>query len=164
MNNKENIKDNIQNTDTSFNFETKTVKLNNGIDMPILGLGTWTLNNEEAEEAVYVAIKNGYRLIDTAQYYGDEVGVGRGVRKAIKEGIIKREDVFITSKIYASTDHSKAIETSLNNLDIEYIDLLLIHQPGFDDKGLYQTMEKYYKEGKLKAIGISNYYTKEAVD
>ena len=108
--------------------------------------------------------KNGYRLIDTAQYYGDEVGVGKGVRKAIDEGIVKREDVFVTSKIYASTDHNKAIEKSLSNLDLDYIDLLLIHQPGFDDKGLYQTMEKYYKEGKLKAIGISNYYTKEAID
>lgn len=158
------IKENIKNRDTSFDFSNRYVTLNNGIKMPIIGLGTWTFTNEEAEEAVYIAIKNGYRLIDTAQYYGDEVGVGKGVRKAISEGIVKREDVFVTSKIYASTDHNKAIEKSLNNLDIGYIDLLLIHQPGFDDKGLYQTMEKYYKEGKLKAIGISNYYTKEAID
>ncbi len=150
--------------DTSFDFSNKYVTLNNGIKMPIIGLGTCTFTNEEAEEAVYTAIKNGYRLIDTAQYYGDEVGVGKGVRKAIDEGIVKREDIFATSKIYASTDHNKAIEKSLSNLDLDYIDLLLIHQPGFDDKGLYQTMEKYYKEGKLKAIGISNYYTKEAID
>ena len=158
------MKENIKNKDTSFNFSNRYVTLNNGIKMPIIGLGTWTFTNEEAEEAVYIAIKNGYRLIDTAEYYGDEVGVGKGVRKAINEGIVKREDVFVTSKIYASTDHNKAIEKSLNNLDLDYIDLLLIHQPGFDDKGLYQTMEKYYKEGKLKAIGISNYYTKEAID
>ena len=158
------IKENIKNKDTSFDFSNRYVILNNGIKMPIIGLGTWTFTNEEAEEAVYIAIKNGYRLIDTAQYYGDEVGVGKGVRKAIDEGIVKREDIFVTSKIYASTDHNKAIEKSLNNLDLNYIDLLLIHQPGFDDKGLYQTMEKYYKEGKLKAIGISNYYTKEAID
>ena len=158
------IKENIKNKDTSFDFSNKYVILNNGIKMPIIGLGTWTFTNEEAEEAVYIAIKNGYRLIDTAQYYGDEVGVGKGVRKAISEGIVKREDIFVTSKIYASTDHNKAIEKSLSNLDLDYIDLLLIHQPGFDDKGLYQTMEKYYKEGKLKAIGISNYYTKEAID
>lgn len=138
--------------------------LNNGITMPSLGYGTWTLSNDEAEELVYNAIKIGYRLIDTAQYYGNEKGVGRGVRKAISEGIIKREDVFITSKIYASTDHNKAIERSLSNLDIEYIDLLLIHQPGFDDKGLYIAMENYYKQGKLKSIGISNYYTLEAVE
>ena len=158
------IKENIKNKDTSFDFSNRYVTLNNGIKMPIIGLGTWTYTNEEAEEAVYIAIKNGYRLIDTAQYYGDEVGVGKGVRKAIDEGIVKRENIFVTSKIYASTDHNKAIEKSLNNLDLDYIDLLLIHQPGFDDKGLYQTMEKYYKEGKLKAIGISNYYTKEAID
>ena len=158
------IKENIKNKDTSFDFSNKYVTLNNGIKMPIIGLGTWTFTNEEAEEAVYIALKNGYRLIDTAQYYGDEVGVGKGVRKAIDEGIVKREDIFVTSKIYASTDHNKAIEKSLSNLDLDYIDLLLIHQPGFDDKGLYQTMEKYYKEGKLKAIGISNYYTKEAID
>ena len=158
------IKENIKNKDTSFDFSNKYVTLNNGIKMPIIGLGTWTFTNEEAEEAVYIAIKNGYRLIDTAQYYGDEIGVGKGVRKAIDEGIVKREDIFVTSKIYASTDHNKAIEKSLNNLDLDYIDLLLIHQPGFDDKGLYQTMEKYYKEGKLKAIGISNYYTREAID
>ncbi len=158
------IKENIKNKDTSFDFDNRYVTLNNGIKMPIIGLGTWTFTNEEAEDAVYIAIKNGYRLIDTAQYYGDEVGVGKGVRKAIDEGIVKREDIFVTSKIYASTDHNKAIEKSLNNLELDYIDLLLIHQPGFDDKGLYQTMEKYYKEGKLKAIGISNYYTKEAID
>ena len=158
------IKENIKNKDTSFDFSNRYVILNNGIKMPIIGLGTWTFTNEEAEEAVYIAIKNGYRLIDTAQYYGDEIGVGKGVRKAIEEGIVKREDIFVTSKIYASTDHNKAIEKSLSNLDLDYIDLLLIHQPGFDDKGLYQTMEKYYKKGKLKAIGISNYYTKEAID
>lgn len=158
------IKENIKNKDTSFDFSNKYVILNNGIKMPIIGLGTWTFTNEEAEEAVYIAIKNGYRLIDTAQYYGDEIGVGKGVRKAIDEGIVKRKDVFVTSKIYASTDYNKAIEKSLSNLDLDYIDLLLIHQPGFDDKGLYKTMEKYYKEGKLKAIGISNYYTREAID
>ena len=149
---------------SNFNFNTKVVQLNNGYTMPILGLGTWTLTNEQAEECVYEAIKKGYRLIDTAQYYGDEVGVGKGVKKAISEGIVKREDVFVTSKIYASTDHNAAIEKTLSNLDIEYVDLLLIHQPGFDDKGLYKAMENYYKKGKLKAIGISNYYTKEAVD
>ena len=160
----EETKNKVTNTNTSFDFNNRYVTLNNGVKMPIIGLGTWTFTNEEAEEAVYIAIKNGYRLIDTAQYYGNEVGVGKGVRKAIDEGIIKREDAFVTSKIYASTDHNKAIEKTLNNLDIEYVDLLLIHQPGFDDKGLYQTMEKFYKEGKLKAIGISNYYTKEAVD
>ena len=165
VNVKEKEKDmNIIQNDTAFDFDKKMVKLNNGYYMPIIGLGTWTLSNEEAEECVYEAIKDGYRLIDTAQYYGDEVGVGRGVRKAIEEGLVKREDIFVTSKIYASKDHNAAIEKTLNNLDIEYVDLLLIHQPGFDDEGLYKAMENYYKKGKIKAIGISNYYTKEAVD
>ena len=159
-----NSKMNVINNNISFNMEEKYVTLNNRIKMPIIGLGTWTLSNEVAEEAVYTAIKNEYRLIDTAQYYGNEVGVGNAVRKAINEGLIKREDIFITSKIYASTNHSKAIDTTLENLNLEYVDLLLIHEPGFDDKGLYQTMEKYYEEGKIKALGISNYYTKESVE
>lgn len=132
--------------------------------MPVIGLGTWSFTNEEAEYAVYEAIKCGYRLIDTAAYYNDEIGVGRAVRKAIKEGLIKREDIFVTSKIYASTNHKKAIEKTLNNLDIGYLDLLLIHEPGFDDKGLYKEMERFYEEGRLKALGVSNYYTKESID
>lgn len=132
--------------------------------MPVLGLGTWTLNNKEAEECVYYAIKSGYRLIDTAQYYRNEVGVGRAVKRAISDGIIKREDIFVTSKIYASSNHTAAINRTLNNLDIDYVDLLLIHQPGFDDKGLYKCMEEFYKEGKIKSLGLSNYYTRQAVD
>lgn len=138
--------------------------LNNWISMPSLWLWTRTLSNEDAENAVYEAIKDGYRLIDTAQYYWNEIWVWRWVRKAISDGIIKREDVFITSKIYASSNHNDSIDKSLNNLDIGYIDLLLIHQPWFDDKWLYQTMEKYYKEWKIKSLWISNYYTKESVD
>ena len=165
-NNDKDNKDNIINTNTSFDLVNKTVTLNNGIKMPILGLGTWTLTNDEAEEAVYVAIKAGYRLIDTAEYYGDELGVGNGVKKAINEGIIKRDDVFITTKIMpgAYSNPDIAIEDSLKTLDVNYIDLMLIHQPGSNDEKVYKSMEKYYKEGKLKSIGISNYYTKSAVD
>ena len=153
-------------TDNNYTIENKTVILNNGIKMPILGLGTWTLSNNEAEESVYFAIKTGYRLIDTAEYYRDEEGVGRGVKKSILEGIIKREDIFITTKIMpdAYSNPSTAIENSLKTLDVDYIDLMLIHQPGSNDEKVYKSMEKYYKEGKLKSIGISNYYTKKAVD
>ena len=159
-----NLPTNTQEMNNSQEYFIADKVLNNWITMPSLWLWTWTLSNEEAEKAVYEAIKDGYRLIDTAQYYWNEIWVWKWVRKAIEDWLIKREDVFVTSKIYASSDHAAAIEKSLNNLNIDYIDLLLIHQPWFDDKWLYQTMEEYYKQWKLKSIWISNYYTKEAVD
>ncbi len=159
-----NLPTNTQEMNNSQEYFVADKVLNNWIKMPSLWLWTWTLSNEEAEKAVYEAIKDWYRLIDTAQYYWNEVWVWKGVRKAIEDWLIKREDIFVTSKIYASSDHAAAIEKSLNNLNIDYIDLLLIHQPWFDDKWLYQTMEEYYRQWKLKSIWISNYYTKEAVD
>ena len=149
-----------------FNFESRTVLLNSGYEMPIIGLGTWTLNDDEAENSVYHALKSGMRLIDTARYYGNEVGVGRGLQKAINEGIITREDVFITSKIYGG-NYDRAggiIDDVLKDLNVDYIDLLLIHQPGHDDEGVYKAMEDAVRAGKLRSIGISNYYTKEQVD
>jgi len=149
-----------------FDFEKQTVMLNSGYEMPIIGLGTWTLSDDEAENSVYHAIKSGMRLIDTARYYGNEVGVGRGLKRAIDEGIVTREEVFITSKIYGG-DYERAggiINDALSDLGVDYIDLLLIHQPGADDEGVYKAMEEAVKDGKLRSIGISNYYTKEAVD
>ncbi|MBE6110584.1 MAG: aldo/keto reductase [Erysipelotrichaceae bacterium] len=140
--------------------------LNSGYEMPIIGLGTWTLNDDEAENSVYHALKSGMRLIDTARYYGNEIGVGRGLRKAIDEGIVTREEVFITSKIYGG-DYERAggiINDALTDLDVDYIDLLLIHQPGADDEGVYKAMEDAVKDGRLRSIGISNYYTKQQVD
>ena len=151
---------------SQFDFERKTVMLNSGYEMPIIGLGTWTLNDDAAENSVYHALKSGMRLIDTARYYGNEVGVGKGIKKAIDDGIVSREDVFITSKIYGG-NYERArgiIDDALADLDVEYIDLLLIHQPGADDKGVYKAMEEAVKDGKLRSIGISNYYTKEQVD
>lgn len=137
------------------------VKLNSGYDMPVLGLGTWTQDNDTAENSVYEAIRAGYRLIDTARYYGNEAGVGRGVMRAIREGIITREDIFITSKImpgnYSNADN--AIDSSLNALGLGYVDLMLIHQPGYNDEEAYKALERGVMAGKIRSIGISNYYT-----
>lgn len=147
-------------------MEKGTVMLNSGYSMPILGLGTWSLSNEEAEESVYAALSCGMRLIDTARYYQCEVGVGRGLQRAIDDGIVKREDVFITSKVMPS-DYDRAaqgIDDSLRDLGVDYVDLMLIHQPGSNDEAVYKAMEQAVKDGKLKSIGISNYYTKEQVD
>lgn len=149
-----------------FDFVKKTVLLNSGHEMPIIGLGTWTLDDKEAENSVYSALKTGMRLIDTARYYRNEVGVGRGLERAIEDGIVKRDEVFITSKIYGGnySNARKIIDDLLSDLNIEYVDLLLIHQPGFDDRGVYKAMEEAVRDGKIRSIGISNYYTKEQVD
>ena len=141
--------------------EVPYATLNSGYKMPMLGLGTWTQDNATAEESVYTAIREGYRLIDTARYYGNESGVGKGVRRAISEGIITREDIFITTKIMPGnyTDPDSAIDASNNALGLEYIDLMLIHQPGYNDEGVYSALERGVKAGKIRSIGISNYYT-----
>lgn len=142
--------------------DVPTVKLNSGYSMPVFGLGTWTLSNSTAEECVYTALREGYRLIDTARYYGNEEGVGRGVKRAVSEGIVRREDVFITSKVVPGyKDYDEVIEASNEALGLEYIDLMLIHQPGYRDKELYEALERAVRKGIVKSIGISNYYTPE---
>ncbi|MBR2066752.1 MAG: aldo/keto reductase [Solobacterium sp.] len=140
--------------------------LNSGYPMPILGLGTWTLRNEVAENSVYTALKDGYRLIDTARYYANESEVGKAIQRAIEEGICSREEIFITTKIMPGDARraKEAIEESLKDLQVDYIDLLLIHQPGSNDEEVYKAMEDAVHEGKVHSIGISNYYTKEAVE
>ena len=141
--------------------DVPSVTLNSGYKMPVLGLGTWTQDNDTAEESVYTAIHEGYRLIDTARYYGNESGVGKGVRRAVSEGLVKREDIFITTKIMPGnySDPDKAIDDSLNALGLGYIDLMLIHQPGYNDEGVYSALERGVMAGKIRSIGISNYYT-----
>ena len=149
-----------------FNFDTKTVTLNSGYEMPIIGLGTWTQNDEETANSVYYALEDGYRLIDTAQYYGNEYGVGEGLKRAIDDGIVIREEVFITTKIMPGSYNNayNSIDESLERLGVDYIDLLLIHQPGSNDEEVYKAMEQGVYDGKVKSIGISNYYTKEEID
>lgn len=150
-----------------FNLENGTVLLNNGQTMPILGIGTFQLSQSEAENSVYWALRDGYRLIDTAHIYGNEEGVGRGIKRAISEGFVTREEIFVTTKMWTSDfDHGeKAIAESLRRLDLDYIDLMILHhsQPS-NDVTAYQAMEKAVEEGKLRSIGLSNYYTAEDFD
>ena len=149
-----------------FDYERGTVLLNSGFEMPVIGLGTWTLSNEEAENSVYHALKSGMRLIDTARYYQCEPSVGRGLKKAINEGVVTREEVFITSKIMPGDYDraAKAIDDSLSDMGIDYLDLMLIHQPGWNDEAVYRAMEDAVRAGKIRSIGISNYYTAAALE
>ncbi|MBR4642804.1 MAG: aldo/keto reductase [Selenomonadaceae bacterium] len=151
---------------TSESFFAESVALNSGYNMPIIGLGTWTLNDDEAEDCVYFALKVGYRLIDTARYYGNEVGVGRGIRRAIQDGIASREEIFVTSKIMPGNYNQpdSAIDASLKSLGLDYVDLMLIHQPGYNDEEVYRALERGVKAGKIRSIGISNYYTPRDFD
>ncbi len=141
------------------------VTLNNGLKMPILGYGVFQIPDlKECERCVLDAIEVGYRLIDTAQGYGNERAVGNAVKKCG----VQREELFITTKLWISEygyeKSKKSIEGSLERLQLDYIDLLLIHQPFNDYYGAYRAMEEFYKAGKLKAIGVSNFYPDRLVD
>ncbi len=145
---------------------SRAVKLNSGYNMPVLGLGTWTLTGSTCENAVYAAIKNGYRLIDTAKYYGNEKEVGNALHRAVAEGICKREEIFITTKLLPwSGNPDSDIEDSLQKLGVSYIDLCLLHQHGSDseDDAVYKAMIRAVKAGKIRSIGISNFYTEKTV-
>lgn len=140
------------------------VTLNNGIKMPILGYGVYQVTNEECERCVLDAISTGYRLIDTAQAYGNEEAVGNAINKCD----VSRKELFITTKVWISNGgYEKAkvsIQESLRKLQTEYIDLLLIHQPFNDYYGTYRAMEEAYKEGGIRAIGVSNFYPDRLID
>ena len=142
----------------------QTVKLNNGIEMPILGYGVFLVDPIECERCVTDAIDTGYRMIDTAQAYYNEEGIG----EAIKKSGIKREEFFLVTKIWITNSGEekaeKSIEESLKKLKTDYVDLLLIHQPFGDYYGTYRAMEKAYREGKTRAIGISNFFADRYVD
>ena len=140
------------------------VKLNNGVKMPILGFGVYQIPQSETKQAVLDAIKTGYRLIDTAQSYFNEKEVG----DAIKECGVKREELFITSKVwidnYGYENCRKSVEESLKKLQTNYIDLMLLHQPFADYYGAYRALEDLYHEGKIRAIGVSNFYPDRLAD
>lgn len=141
------------------------VELNNGVQMPMLGFGVYQISDvQECEKCVLDAIEVGYRLIDTAQGYGNEEAVGI----AIKKSGVPREELFITTKIWISNagyENARiSIEESLMKLQLDYLDLILIHQPYNDYYGTYRAMEELYKAGKLKAIGVSNFYSDRLID
>ena len=151
----------------AFDLKKGTVKLNSGYEMPILGIGTYQLSNIQAENSVYWALKAGMRLIDTARIYGNEEGVGRGIRRAIKDGICKREEIVVTTKMWTSdfSNGDAAVDASLKRLGLDYIDLMILHhsQPR-NDVDAYKAMERAVKAGKLRSIGLSNYYEPDDFD
>lgn len=143
----------------------QTVKLNNGVEMPILGFGVFQMTDlVECERSVLDAIETGYRLIDTAQSYMNEEAVG----KAIKSSGVPREELFITTKLWIQSNGyegaKKSFEASLKNLQLDYLDLYLIHQPYGDVYGAWRAMQELYKEGKIRAIGVSNFHPDRLTD
>lgn len=148
-----------QRVDISFNFETKTVTLNSGYEMPINGIGTYSLLDEVCVDSVTAALNSGVRLIDTAYMYHNEESVGEAVRNSG----IPREEIFVTTKLYPNqfADPETAIDEAMKKLDIGYIDLMLLHHPGEGDVNAYLAMEKAVAEGKIRSIGLSNWYVEE---
>ena len=150
-----------QNTqeEATFNFETKTVTLNSGYEMPLNGIGTYSLTGDVCYVSIMSALESGVRLIDTAYMYNNEEEIGR----AIKDSNIDRKELFITTKLYPNqySNPEEAIEMALEKLDVEYIDLLLLHHPGTNDVEAYQVMEEYVRKGKIRSIGLSNWYIEE---
>ena len=149
----------INETDAIFDIDKKTVTLNSGYEMPLNGLGTYSLKDEICVQSVSSALASGVRLIDTAHAYDNEEAIG----KAIKASGVPREDLFITTKLYPDqfSDPEAAIEEALGKLDVDYIDLLLLHHPGIDDVKAYKAMESYVEMGKIRSIGLSNWYVEE---
>ena len=142
-----------------FDFESRTVTLNSGYEMPAAGLGTYALSDEECYNSVTALLEDGGRLIDTASYYGNEESVGR----AIRDSDVPRKEIFVTTKIYPAEfdDPEGAIEACLERLDIGYIDLMLLHHPGAGEINAYREIEKAIDAGKIRSAGVSCYYIRE---
>lgn len=151
--------DHVLTGDISFNFETKTVMLNSGYEMPIYGIGTYSLTGETCVESITAALNSGVRLIDTAYMYHNEESVGEAVRNSG----IPREEIFVITKLYPNqfSNPEEAIAEALNKLDIDYIDMMLLHHPGAGDVEAYLAMEKAVADGKIRSIGLSNWYIEE---
>lgn len=139
--------------------------LSSGYTMPVIGIGTYALQPDVAENSVYSALKCGYHLVDTARAYWNEDGVGRGIKRAIEEGYIKREELFVTTKVWDSdfADARGSVLGSLERLQLDYVDLVLLHHvPRDNDENGYHQMEQLVKEGKIRSLGLSNIYRDNA--
>ena len=137
------------------------IRLNNGVEMPDFGIGTFLLSPDEAERSVYEALQCGYRMVDTANAYMNEKAVGRAIRRSG----VKREEIFVSTKLWPTVyEDDNAVDETLKRLGLDYVDLLFIHQPAGNYMAGYRQMEKAYKEGKIKAIGISNFHDEKLRD
>ena len=157
--NKKKPSKNVVKNPKEFDLENRRVTLNSGYYIPTNGIGTYSLYSSTCINSIKTALSNGIRLIDTAYMYSNEAEVGQAVR----ESGISRNEIFVTTKIYPNqfSDPGSAIELSLSKLNIEYIDLMLLHHPGENDVNAYLKMEEYVKNGKIRSIGLSNWYIKE---
>ncbi|MDO4422471.1 MAG: aldo/keto reductase [Eubacteriales bacterium] len=136
----------------------ENIRLYNGVEVPVLGIGTFMISPEDTEKSVYAALKLGYRMIDTANAYMNEEAVGKALKKAINEGIVTREEVFVSTKIWATLyEKESAVDDTLKRLDLDYVDLLFIHQPAGNFMAGYRMLEKAYRDSKAKSLGISNF-------
>ena len=137
------------------------IRLNNGVEMPDFGIGTFLLSPDEAERSVYEALQCGYRMVDTANAYMNERAVGRAIRRSG----VNREEIFVSTKLWPTVyEDDNAVDETLKRLGLDYVDLLFIHQPAGNYMAGYRQMEKAYKEGKIKAIGISNFHDEKLRD
>lgn len=135
------------------------VTLYNGVKVPVLGIGTFMISPKDTETSVYEALKMGYRMVDTANAYMNEEAVGKALKRAESEGIVKREDVFVSTKIWATLyEDADAVDDTLKRLQLDYVDLLFIHQPAGNFVAGYQLIEKAYNDGKARSLGISNFH------
>ena len=140
-----------------------TITLNNGMTMPQLGLGTWSLRGQACKNAIRAALKCGIRLFDSATFYGNEQEVGQALREALAAGEVTRAELFVMTKLYPNEFRhaKKAFDASFQRLGLDYVDLVLLHHPGAGDVQAYQVLEQEVKQGTVKALGLSNFYREE---
>lgn len=147
----------------AYDIDSRQTVLANGVAMPIFGIGTYALTPDEAAESVYWAIEAGARLIDTAAAYNNEEGVGRGIARALSDGLVTREKLFVTTKLWQDGYSEKGVDGALKRLDLDYVDLLFVHQAMGDYTVGYETVIKAQEAGKTRCIGLSNFSNSQFV-